>query len=107
MKERNNFDVNIDVVPNGLEKYMAFIINRNLVFIDSMQFMNSSLDSLVKNLVGGDFKYLFKEFEEIEDKDLKLLKEKGVHPYEYMNSFRKFNETDLPSKNKFFSSLKN
>ena len=107
MKERNNFDVNIDVVPNGLEKYMAFIINRNLVFIDSMQFMNSSLDSLVKNLVGGDFKYLFKEFKEIEDKDLKLLKEKGVHPYEYMNSFRKFNETDLPSKNKFFSSLKN
>ena len=86
---------------------MAFIINRNLVIIDSMQFMNSSLDSLVKNLVGGDFKYLFKEFEEIEDKDLKLLKEKGVHQYEYMNSFRKFNETDLTSKNKFFSSLKN
>ena len=44
-------------MPNGLEKYMAFTINRNLVFIDSMQFMNSSLDSLVKNL-DGDFKYL-------------------------------------------------
>ena len=29
-----------------------------IVFIDSMQFMNSSLDSLVKNLVNGDFKYL-------------------------------------------------
>ena len=49
MKEINNFDVIIDVIPNGLEKYMAFIINRNLVFIKSMQFMNSSLDSLVKN----------------------------------------------------------
>ena len=28
---------------------MAFTINKNLVFIDSMQFMNSSPDSLVKN----------------------------------------------------------
>ena len=107
MKEINNFDVIIDVIPNGLEKYMAFIINRNLVFIESMQFMNSSLDSLVRNLVDEDFKYLFKEFKEFKDKDLKLLKEKGVYPYEYMNNFKKFNETELPSKNKFFSSLKN
>ena len=44
MTEINNFDVIIDVIPNGLEKCMAFIINRNLVFIDSMHFMNSSLD---------------------------------------------------------------
>ena len=107
MKERNNFDVIIDVIPNGLEKYMAFIMNRNLVFIDSMQFMNSSLDSLVRNLVDEDFKYLSKEFKEFKDKDLKLLKEKGVYPYEYMNSFKKFNDTELPSEDKFFSSLKN
>ena len=85
---------------------MGFIINRNLVFIDSMQFMNSSLDSLVKNLVDEDFKYLSKEFEEFKDKDLKLLKETRVNPYEYMSSFKNFNETELPSKNKFFSSLK-
>ena len=107
MKEINNFDVIIDVIPDGLEKYIAFIINRDLVFIDSMQFMKLSLDSLVKNLVDEDFKYLAKEFEEFEHKDLKLLKEKGVYPYEYMSSFKKFNETELPSKNKFFSSLKN
>ena len=87
MKERNNFDVIFDVIPNGLEKYMAFIINRNLVFIDSMQFMISSLNSLVKNLVDEDFKHLSKEFKEFKDKDLKLLKEKGVYPYDYMNSF--------------------
>ena len=43
------FDVKVTVIPNGLEKYMAFTINKNLVFIDSMQFMNSSLDSLFKN----------------------------------------------------------
>ena len=37
---------------------MAFIINNNLVFIDLMQFMSSSLDALVKNFSDNDFKYL-------------------------------------------------
>ena len=46
--ELKNFDVEIDVIPNGLKKYMAFILNKNLVFIDNMQFMNSSLEKLVK-----------------------------------------------------------
>ena len=48
----------IDVVPNRLEKYMAFILNKDLVFIDSMQFMNSILEKLVKNLSDDDFEYL-------------------------------------------------
>ena len=39
---------------------MDFTINKNLVFIDSMQFMNSSLDSLVKNLSDNGFKYYLK-----------------------------------------------
>ena len=46
----NKFDVNVSVIPNGLEKYMAFTTNKNLVFIDSKQFMNSTLEKLVKNL---------------------------------------------------------
>ena len=77
---------------------MAFTIKRNLVFIDSMQFMNSSLDSLVKNLSDHDFKYLSKEFS---GEFLKLVKEKGVYPYEYMGSFKKFSENKLPDRFKF------
>ena len=46
--ELDKFDVKINRVLNGLEKYMAFFLNKNLVFIDSMQFMNSSLYKLVK-----------------------------------------------------------
>ena len=42
---------------------MAFFLSKDPVFIDSMQFMNCSLDKLVKNLVDKDFKYLVKEFE--------------------------------------------
>ena len=72
---------------------MAFFLNKNLVFIDSMQFMNSSLDKLVKNLSDEDFKYLVKEFG---PDNLKILKQKGAYPYEYMNSFKKFDEDKLP-----------
>ena len=50
MQEIGKCGVKISVMPNGLEKYIAFTINKNLVLIDSMQFMNSSLDALVKNL---------------------------------------------------------
>ena len=54
--ELDKFDVEISVIPNGLEKYMPLFLNKNLVFIDSMQFKNSSLDKLGKNLSDEDFK---------------------------------------------------
>ena len=100
----SKFKVKISVIPNGLEKYMTFTIDRNIVFIDIMQFMNSSLGSLVKNLGDKDFKYLSKEYSR---ELLELVKEKGVYPYEYMDSFKKFSEDKLPDKSEFFSSLKN
>ena len=65
--------------------------------------MNSGLDSLVKNLSNNDFRYLFEEFS---NELLELVKEKGVYPYEYMNSFKKFSEDKVPDESKFFSSLK-
>ena len=93
----------ISAIPNELEKYMAFFLGKNLVFIYSMQFMNFSLDKLVKNLVDEDFKYLVKEFG---SENLKILKQKGAYPYEYMNSFKRFNEEKLPARKYFFSSTK-
>ena len=77
---------------------MAFFLNKNLVFIDSMQFMNSSLDKLVKNLSDEDFKYLVKEFG---PDNLKILKQKGAYPYEYMNSSERFNEKSYLLENIF------
>ena len=101
----SKFDLKIDVVPHELwlKKYMAFFLNKNLVFIDSMQFMNSSLDKLVKNLSDNDFKYLTEEFG---SKNLELLKQKGVYPYEYIDSFKRFNEEKLPDKECFYRSVK-
>ena len=47
--------INVNVIPNGLEKYIAFTVNNNnLVFINIMQFMDFSLDALVKNFSGNN-----------------------------------------------------
>ena len=102
IKEISKFYVKVSVIPNGLEKYMAFTINKNLVFIDSMQFMNSSLDSLVNNLSDNDFTYLSEEFS---SEFLKLVKQKGVYPYKYLDSFKKFSENKLSDRCKLFSSV--
>ena len=59
---------------------MLFTIKNKLVFIDSMQLVNSSLNPLVKNLSDKDFKYLSKEFG---DDLLELVKQKGLYPYIY------------------------
>ena len=96
--ELKKFDVKINVIPNGLEKCMAFLGVKHLVFIDSMQFMNSSLDKPVKNLTDDDFKCLTEEFGY---ENLGLLKQKGAYPYEYMNSFKRFEEKELPNKECF------
>ena len=61
MEEIGKFDVKVNVISNGLEKYMAFRINNNLVFIGSMNFMNSNLNALVKNLSGNDLKHSSQE----------------------------------------------
>ena len=78
-------------------------LNKNLVFIDSMQFMNSSLDKLVKHLSDNGFTYLTEEFG---SKNLEHLKQKGTYPYEYMDSFKRFNEEKLPDKECFYRSVK-
>ena len=82
---------------------MTFFLKKNLVFIDSIQFMNSSLDNLVKNLPDEDFKYLVDEFS---SKNIELLKQKCAYPYKYMNSFERFNKEKLPARKYFYSSTK-
>ena len=47
----------INAIPNNMEKYMAFMLGNHLTFIDSFQFMSSSLDKLVSNLPKHDLIY--------------------------------------------------
>ena len=68
-----------------------------------MEFLNSSLDILVKDLSYEDFMYLVKEFG---SRNLEWLKQKGAYPYDYMNSFERFNKEKLPARKCFYSSTK-
>ena len=83
---------------------MAFMLGKHIVFIDSMQFMASSLDILTKNLPEEAFKYAQQVFK---DNKLALKRQKGVYPYDYMDSFEKFNDPILPTKQDFYSMLTN
>ena len=100
------------------EKYISFTANavvdeyqdkgktkekkNQLRFIDSFGFMASSLDSLTSNLVKGGQKLTgFKDYSEDQ---YALLVRKGVYPYEYMMSWDKFMETQLP-KGSFHSAV--
>ena len=96
--------MNIDCIPNNMEKYMAFMLGNHLVFLDSFQFMSSSLDNLTKNLPDDAFKYTQQEFIK---EQFNLMKQKGIYPFDYMDSFNKFNETQLPKKKDFYSILNN
>ena len=78
--------------------------------------MQNSLSNLVDNLSELKIKetdndVLIKRFYntyKLSKNDInkfKLLLRKGVYPYEYMDSWKRFNEKKLPSKVKFYSTL--
>ena len=95
--------LNINVIPKNSEKYIAFYIGKHLEFVDSFSFMSSSLDKLSSNLRDEDFIYTSEYFNL--NNQFQLMKKKGVYPYDYMDSFSKFNDTQLPKREDFYSLL--
>lgn len=94
----------ISVIPINAEKYVSFSVG-SLRFIDSLQFLNASLDTLVSNLA-KEGKSKFSVLNALFPSDkVDLLLAKGVYPYEYMDSFSRLDETSLPPKEAFYSSL--
>ena len=83
-KKGEKVEMNINCIPNNMEKYMAFMLGNHLVFLDSFQFMSSSLDNLVKNLPDEAFKYTKQEFKK---EQFNLMKQKGIYPYDHMDCF--------------------
>jgi hypothetical protein len=120
LQEVGRFKRELTVIPNNMEKYMSFSIGTmkkcydykkkeyvdklkyDLRFIDSFQFMPSSLDKLVEDLKEGGmekFKYTNQEF----DKLTHLLTRKGVYPYNYMDSWEKFDVSTKELKKEHFT----
>ena len=91
--------VNKYIDKNGEEKDKKI----ELRFIDSFKFMSSRLDSLTSNLVRGSIK-LF-GFDDYDESQYNLLTRKGIYPYENMSSWDKFEESQLPPIEAFYSSL--
>ena len=102
-KDGKKCQMNINAIPNNMEKYMAFMLGNHLTFLDSFQFMSSSLEKLVGNLPKESLKYTSKMFKGTK---FDLMIRKGVYPYDYMDSFDKFN-SPLPKKEEFYSILNN
>ena len=63
MQEPGKFNFEINIMPNELEKYMSFIINNKLRFIDSLLFLSFSLNSSVKNMDKDGFNYFSQELD--------------------------------------------
>ena len=97
---------NISVIAQNFEKYISLTIDA-LKFIDSFQFMSSSLDKLSNNLTKDKFIHTDLEFKDQTPTELELLKKKGVYPYSYMDSFKRLDETELPPIKKFRNELNN
>ena len=117
IKNMGNEFGEITAIPNNEEKYVSFSLKiiwgefednegkkhnlyHEIRFLDSLKFMNYPLADLVKNLGKNDLHCLRRFFPE----DADLLSRKGVFPYEFMDSFEKFNFT-FPEKDAFFSQL--
>ena len=120
IRELGGYASDMEVIAKNKEDYISFSVNvpvesyidkngeekdklTELRFINSFKFMSSSLDSLTKNLVRGG-KKLF-GFEDYSELQYDLLTRKGVYTYEYVNSWDRFKETQLPPIDAFYSNL--
>ncbi|XP_065663390.1 uncharacterized protein LOC136085805 [Hydra vulgaris] len=120
-KDKKLSEEKLNCIPNNEEKYISFSkelkvgeftnkecknveVKLPLRLVDSYRFMASSLDSLSKNLTKEQFKNIRKYFS---GSKLGLLLRKGIYPYEWVDFISKLNETQLPSKESFYSRLNN
>ena len=109
----------IDCIPNNEEKYISFSKtiktgeyknkkgetkdkNFKIVFKDSLKFMASSIEELVKILPKEAFKNIEKYFT---PEEVKLLKQKGFYPYDFMDDKEKLKITKPPKQEAFYSKL--
>ena len=77
---------------------MTIIVNRNISFIESLQFYKGSLDTLASNLDDKDFKPLMSE---LDTDKLEILKRKDAYSYEWVDSYEKFKYPFLLDKKYF------
>ena len=98
-------DGTIQVLATSAEKFISFskkVGKIKLRFLDSYRFLSESLAKLTMNLTDAD---LIETRKLVPPNKLDLVKKKGVFPYEYIDSFTKFQETKLPPPAAFYNKL--
>ena len=105
IRELAKYTAGVGIIAKNTEDYISFSIKvevdkyvnkegnermkkMELKFIDSIKFVSSSLDSLVNNLAKGSHE--FWGFDNYNCRQYELLIRKGIYPYEYMDSWDKF-----------------
>ncbi|KAK3804083.1 hypothetical protein RRG08_057968 [Elysia crispata] len=102
MQSISKVEGRVSCIPHNTEKYISFSLGQ-LRFIDSAQFLLASLDKLVSTNKPETFQ-ITTHYEPDQHK-CGLLLRKGVYPYEYLDSWERFEDTTLPPKNAFYSKL--
>lgn len=102
LKAFEKYGKNVQIIPNNSKKYLGIKVD-NMLFLDSFQFLASSLDSLV-NIIKTDEKN-FKLMRQVFGENYHALLRKGVFCYDYIDEFSKFNDSNLPSKKYFYNNL--
>ena len=98
-------DGSISAIVQNMEKLISFSWGQ-FRFVDSFAFLSSSLDRLVQNtpkknlrITGGVYFCLGRgTLRQLMNKKFDLVTRKGVYPYEYMDSFDRFEEKELPTQ---------
>jgi hypothetical protein len=96
----------LQIIGQGLEKYLQFSWGKHIVFRDSYQILSASLEALVANLQkdsADKFRQLRRGFE---GRHIDTLLKKGVFPYDWFSSLEKLTHQRLPAREDFFSILK-
>lgn len=95
----------LNVIANTNERYISFSISK-LRFVDSFQFLSTSLDNLVKNLKSSGEHY-FVEFNNHckSQQERDLLLQKGIYPYSFCTDASKFLTKELPPKQEFYNTI--
>ena len=101
----------ISVIPKSIEKFMAIKINQRITFLDSLNFLSSSLDTLFESVKSScsydiihqsyimcDFVNNKKVLKTDSHERLQYLISKGSFPYEFAKSIDDYSLPRLVSK---------
>jgi len=111
-KYESKYDIS-GISGGSHDKFLCFTIKNkeseiftvSLNFIDSFQFLSSSLEDLVEKLPIENMKETKNYHENLNNHQFNLIITKGVFPYDWFNKYKKMEKESLPIYEKFYSQI--